>query len=1674
MRKLYLIVLFLIIASSGSIAQPYNNEWIPFAGQPYSSQQYLRISVWKEGIYRVSYTDIQDAGINMSNWFSPDKYQVFNNGVEQFIRVTDAGTIGVFEPGDYLEFYGKGADGTLDTKLYDDPASQPDPYFNLFNDTASYYLTYTPFSTGRRMPVETDINFNGYTASQYFISENIHSFKVSYNIGDRDHFKIADNSYTRGEGYYSIESSANVAMQVTFTINEFNNLGPAPYADVTVMGANANSHPFHVRAGGTTMLDSTVEGYTMVRPRIYPGNIPSSGNYVVELVPQNDLIFPGNPNYMQMGMTKLRYSRNYNFSNDVFPLGMYVQGTGAKELVEFQNLNLSSPVLYLFSGDTIKIINTDNSSGVRKALIPVYGSEKKLYLTDASQAMTIQGNARIAPVSTDPFRYARFINYLDAGANAEFLIVSNKAIWTGAQNYAAYRQMKGKVTLLADVDELYDQFAWGIKKHPLSIRNFADYMLDNSGVPPKYLFLLGKSIISHNARSGTGYDMNLVPTYGEPASDMMFTAKLNTAEFKPELATGRLAAQNEADVTAYFDKVTAFEAAQKQLPPPLWMKNVLHFGGGTDIYEQQILSTKLGTYKTIIEDTLFGGHVETFLKSSTDPIQINQSEYLQNKIDSGCTMMTFYGHAAGSSFDISTDDPENYNNKDRYPVVLAQSCFVGDIHSTTRLLNERFILTPEKGAVGFIAVPDKGVIEPLDDYSIALHNNLFRDNYGQGVGEAMKATVSEIITTDFDRKSVCMNMTLHGDPALVMNMPELPDYSITNANIFFDPADVTTQIDSFEIKVAVTNLGKNTGESFDLLISRKFPNQVMVKDTTIRIPYVTYRDTFSVKLPVDFNFGSGPNQFTVTVDATDEVDESDDIANNIAHTVLTILSTDINPVYPQEYAIVPSVDITLKATTADLFASPKNYRFEIDTSSFFNSVSKQSTVIQNAAGIVSWDLPSSLNTDVVYYWRVANDSIMNPDTSISKKFQWRNSSFICKPGVTGWSQAHYYQFKQSGLSNMLMTDSIRLYEYIQSQYSILMSHLDNRPSYDINGVNQDYGGCTGSPQIAIAVLDSIDIQNPWTSDSCTNYFGNFNYYNCATGQGCGTRSRADKYFLFQTEVPASMDSLVDMLQNDIPTGNYILAWNVWNINYTNIPNVVNEFVQLGATQMASVQNGQKFMLILKKGSPSSAVMDYDLNPDSTIRITYSLMRDWDKGFISSTKVGPALQWNNLHWNYNSIETSSSPDSISLQVWGITPNGQEVMLQEGITDVTVPFDLSQISAQQYPYLRLRAYTQDIQFLTPPQLSRWQVYYQPVPEGSLNTLYYSFYKDSLMEGDNVKLEMAFENISNVNMDTLLVDYFIYDASNVRRNISSVRLHRDLPAGDTLMTSITFNTQGFAGNNTLWIEANPRNDQPEQYHFNNLASRKFYVSRDITNPLLDVTFDGTHILNGDLVSAKPDIEIRLVDENKFIALNDTGNFRVMLKDPDGSNRIIYFEPGPNINTDPQLLKWEPASLPKNSFKIRFTPNLPMDGFYELTVQAKDEAGNLSGVNDYRIRFEVINKSTITEVVNYPNPFSSSTRFVFVLTGSEVPSQFKIQIMTVTGKIVREITRDEIGPIRIGRNITEYAWDGKDEFGDQLANGVYVYRVQTSIQGSSIEKRETEADKYFKKGWGKMYLLR
>jgi len=574
------------------------------------------------------------------------------------------------------------------------------------------------------------------------------------------------------------------------------------------------------------------------------------------------------------------------------------------------------------------------------------------------------------------------------------------------------------------------------------------------------------------------------------------------------------------------------------------------------------------------------------------------------------------------------------------------------------------------------------------------------------------------------------------------------------------------------------------------------------------------------------------------------------------------------------------------------------------------------------------------------------------------------------------------------------------------------------------------------------------------------------------------------YFIFRQNA-SQLQALADLLQsNTIPDGHYVVLYSVNNVNYASwedTPDIYDAFAELGATQIGAegAQNNVPFSLITRKGDPTFAFELYGSTSTDVLINDVNIPASGTAGVLSTRTVGPASAWGSASWQTSSPDESPG-DQTSISILGVDEQGVETPLPGLTFDGTNnEIDLSGlISADEYPFLRLRAELSDEVNATPLQIDRWHVLHEKVPEAAVNpNAHFAFFSESLQQGQDGYVSVAVQNISDIDMDSLLVHYWIEDDARNRLDIAYPR-QDSLRAGEVLIDTLYFDTRQLSGRNVLWVEVNPRvetgnYDQPEQAHFNNLLQVEFEVEGDSENPLLDVTFDGIHIINGEIVSPKPEIMVSLKDENPFLIMDepsDTALFKIFVAPPGGDYERQYFASALGMET----MQFIPATDEKNRAKILFTPQLGSDGDYKLLVQAADKSGNQSANIDYQIEFEVVNQSTISEVLNYPNPFSTSTQFVFTLTGSEVPDQLKIQIMTVSGKVVREITQAELGPIRIGRNFSQYRWDGRDEFGDRLANGVYLYRVIARLQGEDITKRDNGASQYFKESFGKMVLFR
>lgn len=1642
----------LLLPFTGLAQQP--NSWIDYG------QQYYELRIGADAIVRLDSTTLANAGIPLTA-IDARNFQVFGRGQELPIYV-EGEADGVLNAGDFIEFFAQANDGWLDSTLYG-TGNNPNPYYSVVHDTASYYLTWNSSTSNLRTTVETDTNFSSYTSNNYIWKRSVAKYISTFYYGQTNAVGGTDAQYHEAEGWGNSRFTKGSTQTLAVSTNDYYSTGPAPTVFGTLTGQSdyasiTNDHHLTISRLSVNYVDSIFAAYKKIDFNFQiPNTAITSTSTTFNFSSVND-IAPSDPNFvdnMAVHYVGVRYPHRMSFSNASFDqVEVQDHATQSKSLLVVTNFN-GTGGLVMYDVDNGRRIPVVQNGAQYRAIVPNSGSDKRVVLSSVAAVIT--------PSLTPVFGTGSFTPYHNLGLDSAYIIVTHPTLMTDANAYAAYRSGQGYNTMVVDIDQLYHQFAYGVREHPLAIRNMAKELIDSFPSIPQNLFLIGKSVKDPLRRkSPVNTQMSLVPTMGNPSADLLLTAGLNGTLLEPAIPTGRLSANTTSEVSLYLSKVIDYETA----PRALWMKDILHFAGGTNATESQLFTSYLKVYEGSLEDTLFGGNVTTFQKTSTAPIQITLSDSIKNMISRGTSIMTFFGHASATGgFDQNVDDPSEWNNYQKYPLVVGNACFAGDIHlDNNNSTSEEFVIIGSEGAIGFISGVGLGVPSYLHAYSGAFFRKLSNTEYGSTLGQLMRNTITTIQGSGTDDlvRSTCWEMTLHGDPALRINPAMLPDYEINNQSVYFTPSDVTTDIDSFQLNLVITNYGRAVSDSIAVEITRHFPQNNHPDTVAIQVIQGTkYRDTIPFWFPVDPVNGVGLNTFDIVVDALNNVPELSEFNNSIT-TTLFIRSGDLIPVYPHKYAIMPDQGITLKASTGLPFLTPQNYVFELDTNDSFSTPFKQTFNVTKNGAVVEWPAPplTAMPDSQVYFWRVS------PDSAVNGSWIWRESSFQYITGKRGAGQAHFHQFKEDGYQFIDYNKPNRSFDYVNTVRQLFCRTYGNPiiaelwdVLYKLDNDVKAYGGISLANAMHLAVLDSVTLE-PWNSGLYD--WGQANEDSVGNKLGI---------FIFRENTPAQMTAMQNMITDSVPDGNYILGYTWVTPHYTAWPaSVINAFTNLGADTLQYLGDSIPYIFLVKKGDSNSAIQIVGDSIDMRIDLIRNVNISSTYGTITSEVFGPATRWDSLWWRHRSLENPSL-DSLTLDVIGVDINGTPTVVIDDIPSDSLDMAINnKVNAAVYPFIQLQTYMADDSMRTAAQLDRWQLIYEGVPECAINPdIHFEFHADTVYQGETVSLEIAIENIGDYDMDSLLISYQVVDGNNNIFNIPYAR-QKPLLRDSVLVSMVSFSTSGMTGSCNLYIDVNPNNDQLEQHHFNNLGQLPFFVVKDEVNPILDVTFDGVHILDGDIVSARPNIAIRLSDENKYLALNDTADFEVYLSSPGGARKRIYFKDGTGVD----IMTFTPANLPNNSCRINWNPILSTDGVYTLEVVAQDRVANASGDHSYVITFEVINKSTISNMVNYPNPFSTCTHFVFTLTGYQVPDNLQIQIMTVTGKVVRNITKEELGHIHIGNNKTPYCWDGRDDFGGQLANGVYFYRVNNRLNGETIEHRETSADKYFKKGYGKMYLLR
>ncbi|MBL7870455.1 MAG: hypothetical protein JNM78_02500 [Cyclobacteriaceae bacterium] len=1628
MRTGFRLLIFLVGLPWLGFAQ-YSNDWIR------TDQRYYKIPVASKGVYRLTYSDLVTAGLPL-NSIDPRRIQIFHRGLEQAIFVQGQADA-VFDPADYVEFYGTGNDGTLDKDLYKPRTAQPHTYYNLYSDTTSYFLTWQLSAVqGKRVTNFSEVNVSNIPKEVSHQQERILINSNQYSGGDKvddviqyTHFDVGEGwTGTALQGGQSVDYSLDLVSQTVTAVGD-------PQLEIVLVGRDQISHTAEIYVGPSSsslrLLDThSFIGYTAEKLTysILWSDIGPDGKFAVRFTAP-----PAATNRFQFSVSyiKLSFPQNFEASGVTHKTYYLNPNPTNKSYIELDNAAANLRVWDVTDPTAIVSIGTTLTGSTIKAVVPSTLTARSLFVFNSTKTPSIK---LVSFRSISP-------------AQAGYVVITHKSLMQSAlgyanpvKAYAGYRASEAGGlydTLVVTVDQLYNQFNYG-ETSPRAIYEFMRYLVE--GGSPKYLFLIGKG---RDVSAGFHRLVNppitilkdLVPSAGSPAADVAFTAGLNGTSFEPAVPTGRLSASTPSQVAAYLNKIKEIEMGLIAQP---WQKRGLHLSGGIQPNELIAFREYVDGFKAIAEDTLWGGSIATIGKRDPNPVELIN---ISDKVNEGVNLITFFGHSSPSTIDIDigfvSDPTMGYNNPGKYPTFLINGCNAGNFFSGSTSFGEDWILTANKGARSFIAHSSFGFVYSLRYYSDLFYQiGLSDSNFvNRGIGDVQKEVARQYMAAapaTIANITQVQQMVLLGDPAVRLFNYSKPDYEITPASLSLaslDSKPVTIASDSFAVKILVKNLGLAKPVPLEVKLIRTRGDGSQVSYDSVFGP-VLNMDTLLFIIQKESNSGGGNNQFTVTIDPMSKIDEINE-SNNEATFTAFIPSNATRNLFPHSYSIVNQNKVKLVWQSTNLVSPSRPFIVEVDTTSQFNSPFLIQREISGKV-LASTEVDLANRDSTVYFWRTR---FKNPQTDESTEWATTTFSFIIGSGE-GWAQLRNSQLAENNFISLIADGSHFRFEETRSSVVI-----------------KTFGSGSPLPATDASIkINNAEFNLATQGQPCRNNTLNFVAFNKTTAapyagipfifqdpRTCGREPQVINSF-----TAAELENDLAGFINAVGMSDSVAIFSIGNAGYASWSNAVKSklgALGIGLAELNDLQPGEPIIAFGKKGATAGSVSLTRalLSPanEQVIVGSQTITGRKTEGTMKSVVIGPAAEWKQFIAQANTLE---SDDELSFSMYGISLGGIESLIS---SDVGMNYDLSSILAEEFPYLKIVFQTKDEINLTPALWKNWIVLYEPLAEGIL------FWKETdpwiVQEGESWRSTYGFTNISTKNFKSPLhVDIEIFTKKSQNREKQDFIINAPIP-GDTTFFEVSSPTLGKIGFNDVNLFVNKR-IIAEPYYDNNYIGLSDYllVQADKTPPVLQVTFDGRTLRNKDFVSSTPFINISLKDENIFRLKSDTVGVTLLLSYPCPNSTC----PFTRIALNGKDAKWFSATE-NSDFRIEFMPTLA-DGDYKLSVQAADVNGNWSGDVPYEISFTVKSEPTLEFVGVHPNPSSSNFFFNFILTGNKLPDEFLLELFTLDGQRVQTFTANDIQKFHVGTN--ELMWNSRDASDGFLPRGFYVYRMR--IKAGSIDK--------------------
>jgi len=709
-----------------------------------------RIVIREDGMYRLTYDELAAAGMPVGT-LDPQRLQLFYQGQEIAIQVIGEED-GSFNQADEIIFYGEG----LESKYTEDNA---------------YWLTYGS-ELGLRMDIRDSAAIgtpvDDYTAVVHM--EENHGYRSILPGGDElERFywdtitSTPTNQTTWSRDFWIEEPSEGEGF---LQIAMFGSLNLSAYDP---------DHHVIISLNDTVVEDVEWDGLTWANDGVLEVEIPAgvlqAGVNTLSLFVPVDT--GATLDFILMDWAKITYPSAFSVptsEDQLFftfeankPSTFQVSGFGSEDVLAYD------------------LSDTHNLAEIDRESLVIAADGATYTITFADEALVkkdywVGTEAAIATVPSKDIIEDQ-PSYLQSADNkADYILITHSAFWSQAETLAAHRASQGLDTILVDVQDVYDEFGYGVVS-PTAIRDFLKYTSDFWQAPaPSYVVLLGdghydpKNYMGHNNKSFIPPYLAMVdPWIGETAADSRYVA-FSGPESIPDMMMGRLSVNTPAEANAFVQKIIAYETTPDE---GNWSKEVLAVAGKADT------AGNFDQYSdNLLEDTLPAQYeAERVYYGVTHPEITEAVAALKNGINEGKMIVNFIGHGFARGWQaeklvpktfIQTGDVTEFTNQDKYPIFLALTCTEGYfVDPTVQAFGEVVTKAENKGAIASWSPTGQGVSGGHDYMDRGFFDAVFKHG-AYVLGEAVLGGFSRLW---FSGSSLYLMETyeLFGDPALVIN-----------------------------------------------------------------------------------------------------------------------------------------------------------------------------------------------------------------------------------------------------------------------------------------------------------------------------------------------------------------------------------------------------------------------------------------------------------------------------------------------------------------------------------------------------------------------------------------------------------------------------------------------------------------------------------------------------------------------------------------------------------------------------------------------------------------------------------------------------------------------------------------------------------------------------------------